>query len=82
MLSEHCELCLDHVLDKDGSNGPNKVSVPSRAEIKVDAMLDQMSIISGYTPTKSADGSLKMVMLRVKDWAGTMRCTRQRTKRR
>ena len=70
VLSEHCELCLDHVLDKDGSNGRNKVSVPSRAEIKADAILDHMSIISGDTQTKSADGSLKMAMLRVKDRAG------------
>lgn len=29
VLSERCEFCLDHVADKEGSNGVNKASVPT-----------------------------------------------------
>ena len=70
VLSDHCELCLNHALEKAGSNGANKISVPTRAEIKADAMLDQMSIISVDSLTKSADGILKMAMHYVKQRAG------------
>ena len=70
VLSKHCEFCLDHVANKEGSNGVNKASVPTRAEIKADAMADQMSITSGNTPTKCSDVSLKMAMSRLKEQRG------------
>ena len=69
VLSEHCELCLDHATDREGSKGANKASVPTRAEVRSDALMDQISAISGDTPTKPGDTPLSVALARSKERA-------------